>query len=118
METVDWGYVITTLVLRYSAIFIVLTMLIVLLTINGKIVSTLANRKRKAKTTAAPERSDETPPPAPGEDPHIPVAIGTALGLYNNSRNAESDPGGPAEEHSEWKMAGRVAQWKQKPGGS
>ncbi len=49
METVDWGYVLTTLVIRYAAIFIVLSLLIILLTANGAIVSKLTNRKKKGK---------------------------------------------------------------------
>jgi Na+-transporting methylmalonyl-CoA/oxaloacetate decarboxylase gamma subunit len=116
METVDWGYVVTTLVIRYAAIFIVLSLLIVLLTINGAVVSRLANRKKKEKRPEQGSLKTEKGADPQKGDPKIPAAIGMAIGLYNMSHDGASELNEDAETHAEWKMAGRVAQWRQKPG--
>ncbi|MCP4195698.1 MAG: hypothetical protein GY762_00980 [Proteobacteria bacterium] len=116
METVDWGYVITTLVIRYAAIFIVLSLLIVLLTANGAIVSKLTNRKKKQKQPIQGGLEMAKATESQKNDSKIPVAIGMAIGLYNMSQNTTSERNKEGETHAEWKMAGRVAQWRQKPG--
>jgi Na+-transporting methylmalonyl-CoA/oxaloacetate decarboxylase gamma subunit len=116
METVDWGYVVTTLVIRYAAIFIVLSLLIVLLTINGAVVSKLANRKKKEKQPKKGSLNKKNNTDSAKDDPKIPVAIGLALGLYHASGGNGSGLDEDAESHTEWRMAGRAAQWRQKPG--
>jgi Na+-transporting methylmalonyl-CoA/oxaloacetate decarboxylase gamma subunit len=116
METVDWGYVVTTLVIRYAAIFIVLSLLIVLLSINGVIVSKLTDRNKKVKIKKANNVSNKNDMKPRQADPKIPVAIGLAIGLYHASEGNGSGLDEDGEGHAEWKMAGRVAQWRQKPG--
>ena len=116
METVDWGYVVTTLVIRYAAIFIVLSLLIVLLSINGVIVSKLTGRNKKEKEQKTNNDLNKNATKSRQADPKIPVAIGLAIGLYHASEGNGSGLDEDGEGHTEWKMAGRVAQWRQKPG--
>jgi Na+-transporting methylmalonyl-CoA/oxaloacetate decarboxylase gamma subunit len=116
METVDWGYVVTTLVIRYAAIFIVLSLLIVLLSINGAIVSKLTVRNKREKKKKKNDVKKEKGTELRQADPKIPVAIGLAIGLYHASEGNGSGLDEEGKGHTEWKMAGRVAQWRQKPG--
>jgi hypothetical protein len=87
-----------------------------LLTINGAVVSKLANRKKKAKQPKKSSLKKENDTDPEKDDPKIPVAIGLALGLYHASGGNGSGLDEDAQGHTEWKMAGRVAQWRQKPG--
>jgi len=114
METVDWGYVVTTLVIRYTAIFIVLSLLIVLLTLNGFIISKLSTWKEKKEaalqTAATKDKQISKAPKSLQKDHNVAVAIGLALCLYRRYSTPPmlDDP----EAGGQWRIAGRNAQWR------
>jgi len=116
METVDWGYVLSTLAIRYIAIFIVLTLLIILLTINGAIVSKITARKeRKEEPVTPPPKPRQAPSAGPKVlspdelEPETLAAIGLAIDLHQNQNRPQS-----ADDTSgdQWRIAGRHAQWR------
>ena len=55
METVDWGYAIATLIIRFVGIFVVLGILQVIMQMTGRIFARLDARRedRSSKSSAA-----------------------------------------------------------------
>lgn len=105
----DWTYIITTLVFRYLAIFVVLLALICLLQANGAIVSRLMDRPSKRKNLSAePLHVLDVKPDAGAEIDHgTVIAIGLALSLYLRQQSTPARLKDPPEQ---WKIAGRLAQ--------
>jgi len=52
-ETVDWGYAISTLVIRFVGIFVVLGILQVVMQITGRVFARLDARQKDASLTAS-----------------------------------------------------------------
>ncbi len=124
METVDWGYVLSTLAIRYIAIFMVLTLLIILLTVNGAIVSKLtaikAKKKERPATPKKPEKEAPVSPRNPTTDqitPETLAAIGLAINLYQNQQMNQKtilDESNRNVSEDQWRLAGRQAQWNKR----
>ena len=53
METLDWGYAISTLIIRFVGIFVVLGMLQIVMQISGRIFARLDARNQE-RTSEAP----------------------------------------------------------------
>jgi Na+-transporting methylmalonyl-CoA/oxaloacetate decarboxylase gamma subunit len=109
-----WGYIMSTLVIRFVGVFIVLAILMVGMQVLGSVVSRLVSgqearaaeaRRREAHAVAlaeAPER--ET-----GEE-EIVAAMGAAIAVaMAASRQPISPPAHPDVTARSWAMAGRVA---------
>jgi hypothetical protein len=75
METLDWGYAISTLIIRFVGIFVVLGVLQVVMQMTGRIFARLDARK--------PERGSKSPP-SKDLTPEQIAAI--ALSLYLDER--------------------------------
>jgi hypothetical protein len=76
METIDWGYALSTLIIRFVGIFVVLGMLQFVMQISGRIFARLDARKRE-RLSEAPPSKDLTPEEI--------AAI--ALSIYLDERN-------------------------------
>jgi hypothetical protein len=57
METVDWGYAISTLIIRFVGIFVVLGVLQVIMQITGRIFARLDARKQGRESESPPSKS-------------------------------------------------------------
>ncbi len=58
MEAIDWGYAISTLVIRFVGIFIVLGVLQVIMQITGRVFTRLEAKKASgSQKTSAPSES-------------------------------------------------------------
>jgi Na+-transporting methylmalonyl-CoA/oxaloacetate decarboxylase gamma subunit len=74
MEVIDWGYAISTLVIRFVGIFIVLGVLQVIMQITGRVFTRLDVKKDlKSQNTCAPSE---------GLTQEEAAAVGAALYLY------------------------------------
>jgi hypothetical protein len=60
METVDWGYAIATLIIRFVGIFVVLGILQVIMQMTGRIFARLDARKQ-GRGSESPPSPDLTP---------------------------------------------------------
>jgi hypothetical protein len=76
METIDWGYAISTLLIRFVGIFVVLGILQVIMQISGRIFSHLDAKKDRLKPDTP------TPPKALTQE----EAAAVAAALYLNER--------------------------------
>jgi hypothetical protein len=76
METIDWGYALSTLIIRFVGIFVVLGMLQIVMQISGRIFARL-DAKKQAQTAKATPSKEATPEEI--------AAI--ALSLYLDERN-------------------------------
>ncbi len=76
MEAIDWGYAVSTLVIRFVGIFVVLGVLQVIMQITGRVFTRLDARKASElqKTTAPADGQGLTQEEA--------AAVGAALYLY------------------------------------
>jgi len=101
----DWVFAITTLLIRFFGIFIVLAILQICMQISGYIFSRLTPKEGP---------SLEGPPPSGGsvedreEEQEIAAAIGVALSLYRAEMDQPLKL--PTVSPSEWAISGRVAQ--------
>jgi hypothetical protein len=75
METIDWGYAFSTLIIRFVGIFVVLGMLQIVMQISGRIFARLDARK--------PDRGSR---PAPSKDLTPEQIAAIALSLYLDER--------------------------------
>jgi len=74
MEAIDWGYAISTLVIRFVGIFVVLGVLQVIMQITGRVFTRLeAKKASEAQETFAPPKTLTQEEAA---------AVGAALYLY------------------------------------
>ena len=116
---VEWGYVISTLIFRFAGIFVVLGALVILMTINGGIISRLERWKERRRKPGAESPAPELTPAASGPTsadevaPATLAAIGLALSL--NAKRVSQAPVASATAHgdggSSWQMAGRLRQF-------
>jgi hypothetical protein len=77
METIDWGYAISTLIIRFVGIFVVLGVLQVIMQISGRIFTHIDAKK-------------DRPPPdivRPKKDLTQEEAAAVATALYLHERN-------------------------------
>lgn len=74
MEAIDWGYAISTLVIRFVGIFVVLGVLQVIMVITGRVFTRLEAKKVSA--------SQETSAPLEGLTQEEAAVVGAALYLY------------------------------------
>ncbi len=74
MEAIDWGYAISTLVIRFVGIFVVLGVLQVIMQITGRIFTRLDARK-----DSEPQK---TPAPSEGLTQEEAAAVSAALYLH------------------------------------
>lgn len=77
METIDWGYAISTLIIRFVGIFIVLGILQVIMQISGRIFAHIDAKKNRPQPDSSPVREGLTPEEA--------AAVATALYLHENA---------------------------------
>lgn len=76
MEAIDWGYAISTLVIRFIGVFVVLGILQVFMQVTGRIFVYLDRRaQRRLK-----------PPSSPAEAPTPEEAAAIAMALYLHDR--------------------------------
>ena len=75
MEQIDWGYAISTLIIRFVGIFVVLGMLQVVMQISGRIFAHLETKKQ-----------DQTPKAAPAKEATPEEIAAIALSLYLDER--------------------------------
>jgi len=73
-ETVDWGYAISTLIIRFVGIFVVLGVLQAVMQITGRVFARLDARQKDAKPSAL--ASEEL-------NQEQAAAVAMALYLYN-----------------------------------
>lgn len=109
-----WGFIMSTLLIRFVGVFIVLAILLVAMQLLGTIVSRIISRQ-KARGTQ--KRKEETPAAALAEVPEreageeeIVATIGAALAVAMESEQKSAAP----HAHTgitagSWAMAGRVA---------
>lgn len=76
MEGIDWGYAISTLVIRFVGIFVVLGVLQVIMQITGRIFTRLDARKDLESQKAS------APADGQGLTQEDAAAVGVALYLY------------------------------------
>jgi len=74
MEAIDWGYAVSTLVIRFVGIFIVLGVLQVIMQITGRVFTRLDAKKDLA--------SQKTSAPSEGLTQEEVAVVGAALYLY------------------------------------
>ncbi|KPK28229.1 MAG: hypothetical protein AMK69_09175 [Nitrospira bacterium SG8_3] len=74
MEVIDWGYAISTLVIRFIGIFIVLGILQVIMQITGRVFTRLDVKKDSG--------SRKTSAPSEGLTQEEAAVVGAALYLY------------------------------------
>jgi hypothetical protein len=60
MEQLDWGYALSTLIIRFVGIFVVLGMLQVVMQISGRIFAHLETRKQDQRP-GSPRSKEPTP---------------------------------------------------------
>jgi hypothetical protein len=75
METIDWGYAISTLIIRFVGIFVVLGMLQIVMQITGRIFAHLEAKKQ-----------DKTSEPTPSKELTPQEIAAIALSLYLDER--------------------------------
>jgi Na+-transporting methylmalonyl-CoA/oxaloacetate decarboxylase gamma subunit len=75
-ETVDWGYAISTLVIRFVGIFIVLGILQVVMQVTGRVFARLDARQKDAPLTPSASEAKELT----GQEA---AAVAMALYLYD-----------------------------------
>jgi hypothetical protein len=74
MEAIDWGYAVSTLVIRFVGIFVVLGVLQVIMQVTGRIFTRLDARKSL--------ELPKTPAPSEALTQEEAAAVGAALYLY------------------------------------
>ena len=113
--SLDWGYILGTLVIRFVGVFVVLVILMIGMMILGKVVSTLVARQEAGnaeddeKDPHAIEFAEE-PEREVGEE-EIVAVIGAALAMSMESERPLLAPaalGGITA--GSWSVAGRAAQ--------
>lgn len=125
----DWGYAISTLLIRFVGIFVVLAMLMICIQAAGWVI----RRVTKKKDTRVSEQvyedgriiPDEVTPGAGGKIPgEIVAALAAAIEMANNDRSPEGrwiqvpSPPRTVTPSSHWATAGRLEQLKARlPGG-
>jgi hypothetical protein len=111
----DWSFAITTLLIRFFGIFVVLAILQIVMVISGFIFKRLAEKSAKK----APEELSDSAPSGPlplGEEvdeKELVAAIGTALSLHESeAETTVRFPMGKASpaHSSDWTIMGRMAQ--------
>jgi Na+-transporting methylmalonyl-CoA/oxaloacetate decarboxylase gamma subunit len=110
----DWGYVMSTLIIRFVGVFVVLAILMVGMIALGKIVSWLvakqeAKKARHREKEAQAARLAEAPERDVDEE-EVVAAIGAALALIMESeQSAMASSAQVSTTAGSWAMAGRVA---------
>jgi len=77
METIDWGYAISTLIIRFVGIFVVLGVLQVIMQISGRIFAHIDAKKDRPQPDIVPPKKDLTQEEA--------AAVATALYLHERN---------------------------------
>jgi len=78
METIDWTYAISTLIIRFVGIFVVLGVLQIIMQITGRIFARLDIRD---------QRTSASPTPSPHLTAEEAAAIAVALQLHRPSQH-------------------------------
>ena len=113
--SLDWGYILGTLVIRFVGVFMVLFILMIGMMILGKVVSTLVARQ-EARNAEDDEKDPhaikfaEEPEREAGEE-EIVATIGAAIAMSMESDRPSLAPaafGGVSA--GSWSLAGRAAQ--------
>ena len=116
---VQWGYVISTLIFRFAAIFVVLGSLVILMQINGAIVSRVEKWRERRRSPvspapAAPDAAGPTPAAEASSDEPAPAtlaAIGLALSLSASRQVRVASATAHGDGSTSWQMAGRLRQF-------
>jgi hypothetical protein len=77
MEPIDWSYAISTLIIRFVGIFVVLGVLQVVMQISGRIFAHIDAKKGRPQPDDAPPKKDLTQEEA--------AAVATALYLHEKT---------------------------------
>ena len=77
METIDWTYAISTLIIRFVGIFVVLGVLQVVMQISGRIFAHIDAKKDRPQPDVVPPQKDLTQEEA--------AAVATALYLHEKA---------------------------------
>ncbi|MBW1770076.1 MAG: hypothetical protein JRJ17_02745 [Deltaproteobacteria bacterium] len=77
METIDWTYAISTLIIRFVGIFVVLGVLQVVMQISGRIFAHIDAKKDRPQPDVVPPQKDLTQEEA--------AAVATALYLHEKN---------------------------------
>lgn len=110
----DWIFAMTTLVVRFFGVFVVLGILQIIIEISGAIFRRLTQESTQ-ETPGVNSGSGHTEPLPRGEevkDQELAAAIGTALFLYESEAEAATTlptGKGPPSQSSEWAIMGRMA---------
>jgi len=110
----DWIFAITTLLIRFFGIFVVLGILQIGMQISGYIFRRLAERDETQLTSDSPmvDTAESSSQEEESLQPETAAAIGVALSLYQSE--VESPIALPTEKSptspSEWTIMGRMAQ--------
>ncbi len=119
----DWGLIMSTLIIRFIGVFIVLFVVMIGMMILGKVVSTMVARQEARESD---EQANEPPALAPAEEPELKIAeeevvaaIGAALAVVMEQGGRIGAKAAPAgAETGLWATLGRTAQMGARlPGG-
>jgi Na+-transporting methylmalonyl-CoA/oxaloacetate decarboxylase gamma subunit len=77
MEPIDWSYAISTLIIRFVGIFVVLGVLQVVMQISGRIFARIDAKKDRSQPDLVPPKKDLTEEEA--------AAVATALYLHEKA---------------------------------
>jgi Na+-transporting methylmalonyl-CoA/oxaloacetate decarboxylase gamma subunit len=77
MEPIDWSYAISTLIIRFVGIFVVLGVLQVVMQISGRIFARIDAKKDRSQPDVVPPKKDLTEEEA--------AAVATALYLHEKA---------------------------------
>jgi len=80
VETIDWTYAISTLIIRFVGIFVVLGVLQIIMQLTGRIFTSLDAKQ------AARQPSKSPAAPSPGLTPEEAAALAVALHLHSSSQ--------------------------------
>lgn len=111
--SLDWGYAMTTLLIRFIGVFVVMFVMQVFLQASARAVAWIEGRGAARPPDAPPAAQPAAEEPRTGDldatsiDPRVVAAIGLALQL--ESRQSRRRPPATAPP-SPWAMAGRMAQ--------
>ncbi len=123
----DWGLIMSTLVIRFVGVFLVLFVVMIGMMILGKVVSTMvARQEARESDEQANEPPALAPALAPAEEPELKIAeeevvaaIGAALAVVMEQGGRIGAMAAPAgAETGPWASLGRTAQMSARmPGG-
>lgn len=111
----DWGLIMSTLIVRFVGVFVVLAVMMIGMMILGKVVSALISMKEargaeEPKIELSAIALAEEPEMKTGEE-EVVAAIGAAIAMAMEQHRKIAAPAAPAGAAAgSWTMAGRAAQ--------